>query len=458
MVSVSEDIRQAALKYVWLQNENWIQMAEEGGPRFWQDSQGVRVFDTEGNSFIDTKAGYASVTVGYGRTEIADAAYEQIVKTSHFPSGSTTIPAVKLAQKVADLAPGSLSRVSFVSGGSEANETAVKIARAYHRRRGDPGRYKVISRFGSYHGFSGLVMWTGGTRASGRQDYEPAYPGMVYAPQPLHYKCERRCETASECAIHHAKAVEDLILFHNPETVAAFMGEPVSAPLGAVVPGDEYWPMVREICDKYGVLLISDEVVCGFGRTGKMFGMDHWGVVPDIMAVAKGLVSSYMTIGAAVATSEVADVFGGDDNFFRHSLTFSGHPGSAAAALKNIEIIENENMVENAANVGVYLREQLEGLKKDHPIIGEVRGLGLLNAIDLVRDRETREEYPLEVDLYTRLKHQLLKNGLIPGGLDSYNYIALAPPLCVTRSEIDEIVAAVDRTLGEVERQLGVAK
>ena len=460
MVGVSdvEALRQASLKYLWMHSRDWTQMAEEGDPQIIVEGHGVKVIDSEGRTFIDVNGGYMSVNVGYGRTEIADAAYEQMVKTAHYHIGTTTVPAVKLAQKLADMTPGTLSRVYPVSGGSEANETALKIVRAYHQRRGEAGRYKIISRFGSYHGMTGAAIWLGGHPRSPRNDYEPSYPGMVYAPQPLPYRCERGCGTASECAIHCAQAIEDLILFHHPDSVAAIIAEPVSTPMGAVVPGDEYWPMLRETCDKYGVLLIADEVITGFGRTGKMFAMEHWGVVPDIMTVAKGIVSSYLPIAATIATTEVADVFARSDNFFKHILTFSGNPAAAAAALKNIEILENENLVENAATVGVYLKEQLEGLKEEHQIIGDVRGIGLIQALALVSDRETKAKFPPDTEIASRLKDKFRKNGLILYTDEDDHLISIAPPLCVTRDEVDEIVDAIGRSLGEFERELGVAK
>ncbi len=456
MVSVSdaEALRQSSLKYLYMHNRDWVQMAEEGDPQIITEGHGVRVVDSEGNSYIDVKGGYLCVNIGYGRTEIADAAYEQMVKTAHFPSGATSVPTVKLAQKLADLTPGSLSRVFPVSGGSEANETAVKIVRAYHNRRGESGRYKIISRNGSYHGTTGCTVWLGGHPAASRSDFEPMYPGMVYAPQPHPYRCERGGQTPSECAVRCAQAIEDLILFHKPETVAAVIAEPIAVPLGVVVPGDEYWPMLREICDKYGVLLIADEVITGFGRTGKMFAMEHWGVVPDIMTVAKGIVSSYLPIAATIATEEVADYFGGGDNYFKHVLTFGGHPAPAAAALKNIEILENENMVENSRVVGAYLKEQLEALMETHPSIGDVRGKGMMVAVELVSDRETKAKFPKEARLAARLNEQFRKNGLIMR--TDNEILSIAPPLCLTKGEADEIAHAIDLSLGEFERQVGM--
>ena len=450
-----EALRQASLKYQWMHNRDWIQMAEEGEPTLMVEAKGVRVTDSEGRSYIDVNGGYNSVNVGYGRTEIAEAAYEQMLKITYFPQGTTTVPTIKLADKLAEITPGSLSRVFPVSGGSEANETALKIVRAYHTRRGEPGRYKVISRRGSYHGMTAGVVSLGGGPAPFREDLEPMYPGMVHAPQPNPYRCELGGETPSECAVRCAQAIEDLILFHKPETVAAVIAEPIGLPQGTAVPGDEYWPMLRQICDKYGVLLIDDEVICGFGRTGKMFAIDHWDVVPDIMTVAKGIISSYLPLAATVVKKEVADHFAGEDNFLRHTLTFSGHPVSAAASLKNIEIIENEGLVENAAQVGAYFKEQLEGLEVDHPVVGDVRGLGMIMAVELVADRKTKAKFPPEAKVAGRLNESFKKHGLI---FKAGDILSIGPPLCITRDEVDEIVHAIDLSLWELEGELGIAK
>jgi adenosylmethionine-8-amino-7-oxononanoate aminotransferase len=455
-VSDYEALRRASLKHLWMHNRDWVQMAEDGEPLIMVEGHGVKVTDSEGKTWIDVNGGYNSVNVGYGRTEIAEAAYEQMVKLPYFPGGTTTVPTARLAEKLAQITPGSLSRVFPVSGGSEANETALKIARAYHKRRGESGRYKIISRMWSYHGATGGVIWLGGNPSQSRDDYEPVYPGMVYAPQPNPYHCEFGGETPSECAGRCAEAIEKLIQFHGPRTVAAVIAEPVSTPQGAVVPGDEYWPMLREICDRYGVLLIADEVITGFGRTGKMFGVEHWNVVPDIMTVAKGISSSYLPLAAAIAREEVADVFAGQDNFLRHILTFSGHPVAAAAALKNIEIIESEKLVENAAEVGTYFKEQLEGLVGDHPLAGDVRGIGLLLAVELVSDRKTRAGFSKEARIPERLNEKFKKHGLI--FRTGSPILSIGPPLCITRDEVNEIVHAIDLSLWELEGDMGIAK
>ncbi|MDA1188997.1 MAG: aspartate aminotransferase family protein, partial [Chloroflexi bacterium] len=445
-----------SLKYLWMHNRDWAQMAEEGGPPVIVQGKGIRVKDSEGKEWIDVNGGYTSVNVGYGREEIADAAYEQAVKTTFAPVGTTTEPAVRLAAKLAELAPGSLNRSFLVSGGSEANETAIKIARAYHKRRGEAGRFKVISRRGSYHGMTGGVVFAGGGPANPRSDFEPVYPGMLYAPQPNPYRCEMGGTTPSECAVRCAQAVEDLIKFHGPNTVAAFIAEPIAIPQGAPVPGDEYWPMIRDICDRYGVLLIMDEVVCGFGRTGKMFGSNHWDIVPDMMTVAKGIISSYLPVAATIVKDQIADSFAAKGSVFSHVFTNAGHPVTAAAALKNIEIIESENLVQNAAATGAYLKEQLVALKPDHALVGDVRGIGLFVAMEFVSDHKAKTGFKPEDRMAARLTEKLRNHGLL---LNSRGDILhLGPPLCITRDDVDQIVYAIDLSLWELEGELGIAR
>ncbi len=446
----TEALRRSAFEHYWMHNSDWVEVAEDGGPPIMVGGGGVRVTDSEGATWLDAHAGYGSVNVGYGRPEIADAAVEQMKRLAYNPSGTTTEALAALVEKIAEVAPGSLERTWPVTGGSEANETAVKIARAYHRRNGEAGRYRVISRKGSYHGATGAALWMGGTPGR-RADFEPAYPGMVYAPHPDPYRCELGGRDASECAALCAKAIEGLILLHKPETVAAVIGEPAA---GATrVPGGEYWPMVRDICDRYGVILIADEVVCGFGRTGKWFGMEHWGVVPDVMTVAKGMTSTYLPMGAAVVKREVADAFASEEDLFSQALTFGGHPVSAAAALANIGIIERDGLVERSAEMGAYLLEGLEALKEKHAIVGRAGGIGLLTGVELVADRSTKEPFPAEVKVGDMARSKLRERRVLvaPGGSE----VKFLPPLCITRDEADELVTALDETLGEMGDELG---
>ena len=453
-----EELRQLALDHLWMNSRSWTEMAEQGEPNFLVEGDGVRVRDVSGKWWLDVNGGYMSVHAGYGRTEIADAAYEQMRRLPYMASGTAIEPTARLAGKLAEITPGSLTRSYFVSGGSEANESALKIARAYQQRVGAPGRHIVISRRGSYHGALGQTVWLGGMEGSHREDLGPAYPGMVYGPQPLPYRCEYGGSTPSECAIRCATAIQRLIEFHGPESVCAVIAEPVASPMSVAVPGDEYWPMLREICTRYGVVLIADEVVTGFGRTGKMFASEHWGVTPDVMTVAKGIVSSYLPIGAAIATEQIADAFAGGPNSqnrqLNHTLTFSGHPVAAAAALKNIEVIESEDLVANSAETGKYLLESLQELKEKHQIIGDVRGLGLFVGVDLVRDRETKEQFGQDDNIAARIGDKMAARSMICRG--SISGMAIGPPLCVTRSEIDEIVKAVDESLGELAEELRI--
>ena len=447
--SKTEDIRVAALDYLWMHNRGWIDMAERGEPLIMVEGEGVRVLDSEGRTWIDPNGGYASVNVGYGRTEIADAAREQLRKLSFQPYGAATEPLIRVAEKIAGFAPGSMERVFPVNGGSESTETAVKIARAYHRRNGEPQRYKIISRRDSYHGATGGVLSMAGSASGDRSDYEPMYPGMIHVPQPNPYRCESGAGTPSECARYCAQRVEESIVEHGPDTIAAFIGEPVSSNAGNAVPGDEYWPMIRDICDRYGILLIADEVICGYGRTGKWFGMDNWGIVPDIMGTAKGIVSSYLPFAATVAKREIADAFAGGDNYFRMTNTFGGHPVSAAAALKNLEIIETEGLVENSARMGKYFRERLRELQQRYAFIGDVRGIGLMNTIEMVSDRHAKTGFDPDLRIPERLQEKFYARRLLLNPVGG-QFLNISPPLCVSRADIDEIVDILDDSFREL--------
>ena len=448
-----KELQDSALEHLWVYLREPSDMAEKGEPTVYVSGEGVRVTDSQGNTSIDAMSGLWLKNVGYGRKEIADAAYEQMLKLTYMPMGTTTEPTIRLAEKVAELTPGDLSRSFFTSGGSESIETAIKLARAYFKRVGEPGRIKFISRKDSYHGATAGAMALGGNHLYPRADYEPLMPGTFHAPQPNFYRCEFNSQTPEECGERNVKAIEDIIKFQGPETVAAVFAEPVSSPMGAVVPPDNYWPMLREVCDKYGVLLIADEVITGFGRTGKMFACEHWGVTPDMMTVAKGITSGYIPMGGTITRKEIADAFVGSQRVsFRHVITFGGHPVAAAAALRNIQIMEDEDLVGNSARMGAYLLDGVKELQEKHQMIGDVRGLGLMCGLELVKDRETKETYPADAGLGNRLTAGFQANGLHLRGSDNMN---VAPPLCVTSSEIDEIITIMDRVFTEVARDLG---
>ncbi|PKB67425.1 MAG: hypothetical protein BZY81_04660 [SAR202 cluster bacterium Io17-Chloro-G4] len=448
-----KELQESALEHLWVYLREPSDMAEKGEPQIFVEGKGCKVTDASGNTYIDGMSGLWLKNVGYGRTEIADAAYEQMLKLTYMPLGTTSEPTIKLAEKVASITPGDLSRCFFTSGGSEANETAMKLSRAYFKRIGEPTRTKFISRKGSYHGATFGTLALGGSPYFPKEDYEPLLGGVFHAPQPLPYHCEYGGTTPEECAERCVKAIEDIILFQGPNTIAAVVAEPVSSPMGAAVPGPNYWPLLRELCDRYGCLLIADEVITGFGRTGKMFACEHWNITPDIMTVAKGITSGYIPMGGAITRKTISDAFVGSSKAaFRHVITFGGHPVASAAALKNIEIMEDEHLADNAAVMGDRLLEGLIDLKEKYQIIGDVRGLGLLCGVELVKDRATKEHFPAEAELAARLTQGFSDNGILLRGGDAMN---VAPPLCVTPGEIDEILTVLDRVIGQAAHDLG---
>ena len=444
-----EELKQQATDHFWPHNNPAGNMSDDG-IKLVQSGKGVWVEDVEGEQWFDTMAGMWLKNIGHGRKEVADAVYNQMLDISYTPGGTVSPATAELSARIAGLAPDKEARTYFVSGGSEAVETALKMAKQYHKNNGEPTRYKVISRRGSYHGATHACMSLGGGGVGAPIHFGPLMPGNIHITQPDGYRglC---CSGASGCTLQCARDLEVAIQHEGPSTVAAFIGEPISAAAGIHVPHPEYWPTVREICDKYGVIMICDEVITGFGRTGKMFATEHWGVKPDIFTVAKALTSGYIPIGAAIASKKVSEAFMGDDSQFRHLITFGGNPVACAAALANLDIMEGEGMVENSAEMGTYMYEQLQTLY-EHPIVGDVRGgMGLLCAVELVKDRDTKESFPAEAKLADKIAPLMNEHNLLgrPG-----NAIYLAPPLCITRDEVDHVVSQVDSVISKLEAQL----
>ncbi len=439
------ELKEMALNYFWPHSQQVADFEKEDGLHVMADGEGCWVEDTEGRKYIDVLSGMWLKNIGYGRKEIAEAVYQQMQTITYSPENTTNVPALQLSKRLAGLSRDKESRAFLVSGGSEAVESALKMAKAYHKNRGEAGRYKVISRQNSYHGATFALMSLGGY--PGTSGFGPLVPGNIHVPTPDHYGSQSGIGD-----VESAKEIERAILHEGPETVAAVIGEPISTSKMAV-PHPEYWPTVREICDKYGVLLIVDEVITGFGRTGKMFASEHWDLQPDIMTMAKGLSSGYLPIGAAVARKSVADEFiGGEDKTFKHLFTFGGNPVSCAASMANLDILENEGLIENSAAMGTYLHEQLQTLY-EHPIVGEVRGgLGLLAGVEIVKDRDTKEKFAEDSGLGQLLTEGFLKHQILTR--QRGNLIFLSPPLCITKDEVDFIVSNLSEILGEVSEKL----
>jgi adenosylmethionine-8-amino-7-oxononanoate aminotransferase len=445
-VADAATLEQDALEHVWIHAASWADVSDEYGLRIFERGQGSTLWDVQGREYLDGLSGLWVVNAGHGRTEIGEAMAEQAGKLAYASSATfTTSPAVRLADKLAQITPGDLDRVYFCSGGSEAVETALKIAKQVQAMRGFPRRYKIIARRGSYHGMTMGAMSL--TAMRNEAYFGPFMYGVSHVPHPNRYRSDFGVE-GEQADIMAARYVEQEIENQGPETVAAVIGEPISTAAGVHVPSPVYWQMLRDICDRHGVLLIADEVINGFGRSGKMFATEHFGIVPDIMTMAKGLSSGYAPIAAAVVRQSVFDSFKEQKTVaMGHLLTFGGHPVAAAAALKNIEIFEQENLVEQSAEKGAYLMERLEELRA-HPTVGDVRGLGLMCAVDLVKDKETKARFGKDSSFASRLNHLSLERGFISR---VYDVMHFAPPLVVTRDEIDRMVTITDEILTIVE-------
>lgn len=448
------EVERRALDHVWIHTANYIELAERQGLKVFDRGEGCLLYDVHGREYIDGIAGLWVVNAGHGRAEIGAAMAKQAAKLAYVSSASyTSVPAVQLSATIAELTPGDLDRVFFCSGGSEAVETALKIAKQVQSLRGFPKRYKVIARRGSYHGATfGAMSLTSGNRGQAEQYFGPGMYGVYHAPSPNQYRNDFGLEGEAG-DIMCAKWVEQEIEFQGPETVAAVIGEPISSANGVHVPSARYWQLLREICDRHGVLLIMDEVINGFGRTGTWFASEHFDVVPDIMTVAKGLSSGYAPIAAAIVRPAVYEAFKREETTFGHLLTFGGQAVAAAAAIANIEIMRREELVSRASASGAYLLEQLRGLVDLHPTVGDARGIGLLCAIEMVRDTATKEKWSKESGFVKRLSELVAERGLLTRVLD---VVHIAPPLVVTRDEIDRIVAILDESIGVAEREFGV--
>lgn len=420
--------------------------------------EGVYLYDTNGKRYIDGLSSLWNVNVGHGRRELAEAAAAQMNKLAftHTFNRFSHEPVIRLSEKLASLTPGDLNVTQFTSGGSEANDTAFKLVRHYFQLAGEPNRYKIISRYRAYHGIT-----MGATSATGIPSFlkmgGPLAEGFYHAAAPYDYRCtECKVECDGSCSLN---SMRDIIEREGPETVAAIIVEPIQGAGGVIVPPPGYLTGVRALCDRYGLLMIADEVITGFGRTGEWFGTMQDGVVPDIMTIAKGVSSGYIPLGGVVIREtlhrRLAEL-SGEGQVLPHGFTYSGHPAACAVALKNIEIIENEGLVARSKQMGGMLRACLEVLQSRSRLIGNVMSRGLIASIEIVRDQNTRTSFDPGLKVANRLFAKALDRGLITRAImiDGTDIVALCPPLVIDSGQIDEMMNILSDALVSLEKEV----
>jgi putrescine aminotransferase len=413
---------------------------------------GVMVQDIGGHEYIDGLAGLWNVNVGHGRAELADAAAAQMKELAYFSGyiGSTNIPAITLAERLVDITNHDMQAVFFTSGGAEANESAFKTARFYWKARGKADKVKVIARHQGYHGLTLQTMSATAMGAAYWKMFEPRVPGFVHVQTcyPYRFQGAKAGETVGQAA---ARELEETILREGPDTVAAFIGEPIHGAGGVFYPTDDYWPLVREVCTRHDVLLIGDEIITGFCRTGRWFALSHWNVTPDIFSFAKGVTSGYVPLGGIMVSKAIKEAMDSVEpqDRWSHAYTYSAHPTCCAVGLKNLEIMQRERLWENAAAMGERLHAALVSAFADHPNAGDIRGgKGLLAAVEFVEDRATKKNFTADRKIARQLQAEMMKRGVLtrtrpaagvhPAPGDA---VFFAPPLIITAAEIDRLVS-----------------
>ncbi len=414
---------------------------------------GAKIYDIEGREFLDGLSALWNVNVGHGRTVLADAAAEQMREMAYFSgyAGASNVAAITLAERLTKIA--GMQAVFFTCGGAEANESSFKTARFYWKAMGKPDKVKIIARGEAYHGVT-LQAMSATKMGNYWKMFEPRVPGFVHVQTcyPYRFQGGRPGESVGRSA---ARELEEAILREGPDTVAAFIGEPIHGAGGVIYPTDDYWPLVREICDRHNVLLIADEIITGFGRTGKWFGMQHWNVKPDLISFAKGVTSGYLPLGGMMVSSAIKQAMDsvGPGDRWMHAYTYSAHPTCCAVGLKNLDIIENENLCANSERMGARLHAGLKAAFGDHSHVGDIRGgKGLIAAVEFVEDRGTQKNFAADRKIAPRLSAEMMKRGVVTrtrgaGGAHPSigDSLYFAPPLIVTEAEVDQLVSvAVD--------------
>jgi L-2,4-diaminobutyrate transaminase len=422
--------------------------------RLMSGGEGVHVIDRDGTRFLDAFAGLYCVNVGYGRTYVTDAMARQASDLAYYHAyaGHGTEASVTLAKMIIDRAPTNMSRVYFGLSGSDANETNIKLVWYYNNVLGRPAKKKIISRWRGYHG-SGLMTGSLTGLELFHKQFDLPLPQVVHTTAPYWFRRPDAAMNEREFSAHCALELEKLIEAEGADTIAAFIGEPVLGTGGLVPPPEGYWEAIQPILEKHDILLIADEVVTGFGRLGSMFGSDHYGMKPDLITIAKGLTSAYAPLSGSIVSSRVWEVLeAGSDQFgpIGHGWTYSAHPVSAAAGVANLELLEQMDLVTNAGKTGAYLNTAMSTALADHPKVGEVRGEGMLCAVELVDNKVERRHYDPAAKLGASVAAAMLARGVIARAMPEGDIIGFAPPLCLTRTEADEIVRVTTEAIDEV--------
>ncbi len=452
LVTCAQTTEERFLRQIFVRD----QMAEwSRDPLIMERAEGVRYWDVNGKAYLDGLSGIYVASVGHGNRRVIEAMRRQLDVLCFSPPMHGTNPvAVQLANLLSELAPGDLSTVKFECAGSEVTEAAIKLARQYHRLAGSPGKWKVIGRYLSWHG-STMGSLSASGLCSRKSVNEPLAPGFLHVFPPTCYRCPFG-KRYPDCGITCATIIEQVIEMEDPRTVAALIVEPIGHTGGIIDPPPEYLPLLREICDRHKVLLIFDEIITGAGRTGRMFAAETFGVVPDVLCMGKGMAGGYAPISAMICRRPIADAFWGpspENPGFVEGHTFEGHPVSCAAALAVLGEIVERDLCGNARAQGERLRSGLVALAGKFPVIGDVRGKGLFQGIEFVRDLVTREPFPSEVAFGVKVGRRALTNGLLTR-FDP-NWMALGPPLVTTAAEIDEMLSILERSLAETLAELG---
>jgi len=427
------------------------------GSRIMRSGKGLHLHDTDGNTLIDAVAGLWCVNVGYGRDELADAMAKAAKDLSYYHTftGMSNVPQIELAERLLELAPNNMSKVFFASGGSDGNDSLMKIVWYYHNLIGKPEKRKIISRWQAYHGTSIATASLTGL-PSFHKDFNLPIDGVIHTESPDYYRYANDNESELAFSKRRAKELEDLILAHGPETVGAFIAEPVMGAGGVITPPEGYFTEIQKITKKYDILFIADEVVCGYGRLGTWWGSEVYGIEPDMITTAKALTSGYFPFSASFITEEIWEVIKqGSAKYgsFAHGYTYAGHPIGAAVAMANLDIIENENLVENSANVGAYFHQELNARFANDGFVGQVRGQGLIAAVQLMNDANSKTFFDPSIKVAPKVTAECYKNGLIARPLPSIDSVAFSPPLIINTQEIDDVIDRFETSLRSVIQQ-----